>query len=319
MLKATLLGTGGMMPLPERALASAMLEANGRRLLIDCGEGTQVRIRACGLGFKAIDGILLTHFHGDHVVGLPGLLLSMANSGREAPLLIAGPAGLRHVVECLRVVAPGLPFDIDYCEIDPDAPEGFDCAGFRITPFPLLHGMPCLGYRITLPRAGKFLREQAEKNGVPMRLWSVLQKQPEVEWEGVRYTREMVLTPPRRGITVVYATDTRPTDALLSAAHDADLLIAEAMYGDADKLPRALEAHHMMMTEAAQIARDAGARRLWLTHYSPAMPDPALWIDSARDIYPDAVLGEDGMSEELGFVEELEGKLEFVGLSPTPQ
>ena len=124
MLKATLLGTGGMMPLPERALASAMLEANGRRLLIDCGEGTQVRIRACGLGFKAIDGILITHFHGDHVIGLPGLLLSMANSGREAPLTIAGPTGLRHVVECLRVVAPELPFDIDYREIDPDAPEG---------------------------------------------------------------------------------------------------------------------------------------------------------------------------------------------------
>ena len=152
MLKVTLLGTGGMMPLKDRALASAMLEANGRRLLIDCGEGTQVQIRACGMGFKAIDGVLITHFHGDHISGLPGLLLSMGNSGREAPLVIAGPPGLEPVVGCLRVIAPELPFEIAFNEIDPESPAPFACAGFEIVPFPLKHGMPCLGYRITLPR-----------------------------------------------------------------------------------------------------------------------------------------------------------------------
>lgn len=304
MLRTTLLGTGGMMPLPDRALASAMLEANGRRLLIDCGEGTQVRIRACGMGFKAIDGVLITHFHGDHVSGLPGLLMSMGNQGREAPLLIAGPPGLVHVVNSLRVIAPELPFEIMFNEIDPASPPPFACAGLEIAPFALRHGMPCLGYRITLNRPGKFLPEQARANGVPLRLWSVLQKQPSAEWEGVNYTREMVLTPPRRGIRVTYATDTRPTDSLLSAAEGCDLLIAEAMFGDPDKLERARESGHMMMTEAARIARDAGAERLWFTHYSPAMPEPGLWLDAARAIFPAAEPGEDGMQIDLPYVEE---------------
>lgn len=305
MLKATLLGVGGMMPLVDRALASAMLEVNGRRLLIDCGEGTQTRIRACGMGFKAIDGVLITHFHGDHISGLPGLLLSMGNQGREAPLTIAGPTGLRRVVDCLRVIAPELPFEIVFVEIDPDAPAPFACAGLEVAPFPLSHGMPCLGYRATLRRPGKFLPEAARENGVPMRLWSVLQKQPAAEWEGVTYTREMVLTPPRKGIVVTYATDTRPNGALLEAARGCDLLIAEAMYGDPGKYERAVASGHMMMAEAAQIARDAGVRRLWLTHYSPAMPQPELFIDAAREVFPGAVLGVDGMSEELGYEEEL--------------
>lgn len=301
MLKAVLLGTGGMMPLTDRALSSAMLELNGRRLLIDCGEGTQVRIRACGMGFKAIDGVLITHFHGDHVSGLPGLLMSMGNQGREAPLLIAGPPGLARVVNSLRVIAPELPFEIIFNEIDPASPLPFACAGLSIAPFALRHGMPCLGYRATLNRPGKFLPERARANGVPLKLWSVLQKQPSAEWEGVTYTREMVLTPPRRGITVTYATDTRPTDSLLEAARGCDLLIAEGMFGDPDKLERARESGHMLMTEAAQIARDAGAERLWFTHYSPAMPDPGLWLDAARAIFPAAELGEDGKGIDLAY------------------
>jgi len=304
MLKATLLGTGGMMPLKERALASAMLEQDGRRLLIDCGEGTQVQIRACGMGFKAIDGVLITHFHGDHVSGLPGLLMSMGNQGREAPIMIAGPLGVGRVVNSLRVIAPGLPFDILFNEIDPAAPTSFQCAGLDIEPFVLSHGMPCLGYRVTLRRPGRFLRERAMANGVPMRLWSVLQTQPFAEYEGATYTREMVLTPPRRGITVTYATDTRPTESLLEAARDCDLLIAEAMYGDPEKRARAEKSGHMMMEEAARIARDAGARRLWLTHYSPAMPDPRPWIDRAREIFPETEAGEDGMRTDLQYTEE---------------
>lgn len=304
MLKVTLLGTGGMMPLKARALASAMLEANGRRLLIDCGEGTQVQIRACGMGFKAIDGVLITHFHGDHCSGLPGLLMSMGNQGREAPLLIAGPLGVERVVNSLRVIAPELPFNILFNEIDPAAPASFECAGFDVSPFALNHGMPCLGYRVTLRRPGRFLPEQARANGVPMKLWSVLQKQPFAECDGVTYTREMVLTPPRRGITVTYATDTRPTESLLNAAADCDLLIAEAMYGDPEKLPRTRESGHMLMEEAARIARDAGARRLWLTHYSPAMPEPQLWIERARAIFPGVELGQDGMQTDLQYIEE---------------
>ena len=299
MLRVTLLGTGGMMPLKERALASAALSANGRNLLIDCGEGTQVQLRACRLSFKAIDAVLITHFHGDHVSGLPGLLLSMGNQGREEPLLIAGPAGLARVVDSLRIIAPGLPFDIEYRELDPDAPGAFEAAGLAVTPFPLRHGLPCLGYRLTLRRPGRFQPERARANGVPLRLWSVLQRQPQAALDGVTYTRDMVLTPPRRGITVVYATDTRPVDALERAARDCDLLIAEGMYGDPEKLPRARESGHMLMAEAARVAARAGAARLWLTHYSPAMPDPSPWLAGVREIFPHAEPGVDGMSVDL--------------------
>lgn len=303
MLKVTLLGTGGMMPLKNRALASAMLSCEGRNLLIDCGEGTQVQIRECGYSFKHIDALLVTHYHGDHVSGLPGLLLSMGNQGRELPLLIAGPPGLKRVVDALRVIAPGLPFAIELREIELGAPAGFDCAGLRVEPFALRHGMPCLGYALTLRRAGRFQPERARAAGVPLKLWSVLQRQPRAELDGRVYTSDMVLTPPRRGIKVVYATDTRPVPAIAAAARDCDLLICEGMYGDPDKLPRAREAGHMMMDEAASIAAGARAHRLWLTHFSPAMPDPAPWLERARAICPAAELGADGLSLDLPFID----------------
>lgn len=303
MLKVTMLGCGGMMPLKTRALASAMISCDGHNVLIDCGEGTQVQIREGGLTFKPIDCILITHFHGDHVSGLPGLLLSMGNQGRTEPVLIAGPTGVRRVVDALRIIAPGLPFDIRFEEISPTAPHSFRCAGLDIQPFALRHGMPCLGYALELKRAGRFLPERAREFGVPLRLWSVLQRQPQAEFEGRVYTADMVLTPPRRGIKVVYASDTRPVPAIAEAARDCDLLICEGMYGDPEKLPRAREAGHMMMSEAAHIAAEAGARRLWLTHYSPAMPDPELWLDDTRAIFPDAELGYDGLSLDIPFEE----------------
>lgn len=304
MLKVTLLGTGGMMPLKSRALASAMISCEGHNLLIDCGEGTQVQIRECGYTFKPIDCLLITHFHGDHVSGLPGLLLSMGNQGREEPLLIAGPLGVRRVVDSLRVIAPGLPFTIEFMEIDPAAPQAFSCAGLDIMPFALRHGMPCLGYSVALRRAGRFQPERARAAGVPLKLWSVLQRQTHAELDGRVYTSDMVLTPPRRGIKVVYASDTRPVPAIAAAAHDCDLLICEGMYGDPDKLPRAKEAGHMMMSEAAHIAAEAGAHRLWYTHYSPAMPEPEIWLDDARALFPHAELGHDGLSIDLPFPEE---------------
>ena len=301
MLNVTLLGTGGMMPLPNRALASAALSANGRRVLIDCGEGTQVRMRACHLSFKPIDAILITHFHGDHVSGLPGLLMSMGNQGRTEEVLIAGPTGLKRVVESLRVIAPGLPFEVRYLEIDPGAPEPFECAGLQVRPFALEHGIPCLGYRLELQRPGRFLPERAQENGVPLSLWNALQRNETAALDGVTYTRDMVMTPPRRGIAVTYATDTRPVPAIEHAARDCDLLIAEGMYGDPEKLPRAREAGHMLMEEAAEIAARANARRLWLTHYSPAMTDPGPWMPRVLQRFPEATPGSDGLSIELNF------------------
>lgn len=301
MLEVTLLGTGGMMPLKNRALASAIVRHQGACILLDCGEGTQVRIHDCGYSFKSINAILLTHFHADHVSGLPGLLLSMSNQGRTERVRIAGPTGVKTVVNALRVIAPRLPFEIEFIEID--SPEAFQIGELEITPFSLQHGVDCIGYRIHLPRAGRFQPERAKAAGVPLKLWSVLQKQPSAEENGRVFTREMVMTPPRRGLTVLYATDTRPCAAIAALGRNADLMILEGMYGDAEKRARAEEVGHMMMEEAAQIAREANAERLWLTHYSPAVQDAELYMDSVRDVFPNAEAGYDGLTTCLRFCE----------------
>ncbi len=304
MLRAVLLGTGGMMPLRERALTSLAVSWNGHSTLIDCGEGTQVQIRSAGISFKSIDFLLLTHYHADHVSGLPGLLLSIGNQGRTEPLTIAGPPGLRHVVNGLRVIAPELPFEIDCRTISMDEPAAFTYEGMTFTPFELDHNIPCLGYRLYLPRAGKFDPERAVRNGVPLACWSPLQKQTEFVYEGICYTQDMVMGPPRRGLTVVYATNTRPVPVISEMAKDADLLIAEAMYGDPEKAASSHEKGHMLMSEAAALAREAGARRLWLTHYSPAMPDPENWFSQATDIFPAAELGKDGLAADLSYTDD---------------
>ena len=304
MLKVTLLGTGGMMPLKERALASLILSWNGHSALIDCGEGTQVQIRSAGLSFKSIDLLLLTHYHADHVSGLPGLLLSIGNQGRTEPLTVAGPPGLERVINGLRVIAPELPYELIYMPLDAKDPAEFAFEGLTVTPFPLRHNIPCLGYKFYLPRCGKFDMARAKANGVPLPCWSVLQKSPEAVFEGRTYTQDMVLGPARRGLTVVYATDTRPTPVISDMAQDADLLVAEAMYGDPEKLASAKEKGHMLMTEASELARVAKPRRCWLTHYSPAMPDPESWIPLAQAIYPAIELGQDGMAVDLAYTNE---------------
>ncbi len=301
MLKVTLLGTGGMMPLHDRALTSLYVAWEGHAVLIDCGEGTQVQLRASGLSFKAIDLMLLTHYHADHVSGLPGLLLSMGNSGREAPLVIAGPPGLERVVDGLRVIAPELPFALEYRPLPVQAQTEFTLHGLMVTAFPLAHSIPCLGYRLHLPRVGLFDPALARRNGVPLRLWSVLQKQPQAEWEGRTFDRSMVMGPPRRGLTVVYATDTKPLPVIADMAREADLLIAEGMYGDPAKEDAAREKGHMMMREAAQLAEDAHVRRAWLTHFSPAMPDPETWLPDAQALCPVIELGEEGKQLDLQF------------------
>ncbi len=299
MLEVALLGTGGMMPLRDRALASAMVRHQGSCVLIDCGEGTQVRVHDCGYAFKAIDAILLTHFHADHVSGLPGLLLSMSNQGRTEKITIAGPKGVKAVVNGLRVIAPKLPFEIEFEELAECAP--FRIRALEITPFKLHHGVDCVGYRIHLPRAGKFQPERARALGIPVTCWSDLQKKGTIEWNGQTFTREMVMTPPRKGLTVLYATDTRPVEEIVTQGKDADLMILEGMYGEAEKAARAEEVGHMLMTEAAVLAKNANAKRLWLTHYSPAVRDVSAYMEAVKAICENAEAGCDGLTSRLLF------------------
>lgn len=303
MLDVCLLGTGGMMPLPYRWLTSLMMKYNGKSILIDCGEGTQVAMREKGWSAKPIDIICFTHFHADHVSGLPGLLLSMGNSERTEPLLIIGPKGLSRVVNALRVIAPELPFEIEMKEIAGDE-EDFAFDGFTIRAFRVNHSVTCYGYSLTVHRAGKFDKERAVAQGIPLKCWNPLQKGQTVTMDGRTYTPDMVMGETRKGLKVTYSTDSRPTKSMEDNAVGSDLLILEGMYGEAENYQKAKENRHMMMQEAARIALKVQAPELWLTHYSPAMPKPELFADEIKGIFPKTVIARDGRSVELRFSDE---------------
>ncbi len=303
MLDVCLLGTSGMMPLPGRALTALMTRFNGSSLLIDCGEGTQVSIREKGWSIHSIDIICITHVHGDHVSGLPGLLLSMGNAERREPLEIVGPRGTRRVVEALLTIAPGLPFSIDVTELG----ERFHCLerhGYCIEAFRVNHTVPCYGYSQVIRRAGRFDVERARAGDVPMAAWSRLQKGETVELEGRTYTPDMVLGQERKGLKVTYCTDTRPMPEIAGHARGADLFICEGMYGGDDMLNKARENRHMTFSEAAALAREADVPELWLTHYSPSLIRPGEYMEETKKIFPYARPGRDRKTKVLQFEQE---------------
>ena len=301
MLDICLLGSGGMMPLPYRWLTALMVRYNGSSLLIACGEGTQIAIKEKGWSFKPIDVICFTHYHGDHISGLPGLLLTMGNAERTEPLTLIGPKGLERVVNALRVIAPELPFPIIYKEINGNE-ETFELAdGYRLKAFRVNHGILCYGYTLELDRAGKFQLQKAMEQEIPKQYWSRLQKGETITDEQAVYTPDMVLGPPRKGIKLTYCTDTRPVPAIVENASGSDLFICEGMYGEKDKDAKAREHKHMTFYEAAKLARDAQVGEMWLTHYSPSLTRPEEYIDDVRKIFPAAKAGKDRKSVELDF------------------
>ena len=302
MLDVCLLGTGGMMPLPRRWLTALMCRYNGKNILIDCGEGTQVAIKEKGWSFKPIDVICFTHYHGDHISGLPGLLLTMGNADRTEPLTLVGPKGLERVVNALRVIAPELPFEIKFIEIT-QPEQVIELNGYRITAFKVNHNVLCYGYTLEILRQGKFSAERAKEQDIPLKYWNPLQKGQTIEADGITYTPEMVLGPARKGIRLTYTTDTRPTESILRNAKESDLFICEGMYGEDDKADKARGYKHMTFREAAVLARDARVKEMWLTHYSPSLVRPDEFMDKVREIFPNAYPGKDGKSLELNFEE----------------
>ena len=291
------------MPLPRRWLTALMTRYNGSSLMIDCGEGTQVAIKEKGWSFKPIDVICFTHYHGDHISGLPGLLLDVGNADRTEPLTLVGPRGLERVVSALRVIAPELPFEIKFIEITKPE-EVLELNGYRITAFRVNHNVTCYGYTLEILRQGKFSPDSASAHEIPLKFWNPLQKGQTVEDEGRIYTPDMVLGPPRKGIKLTYTTDTRPTESILRNAKGSDLFICEGMYGEDDKIEKAKGYKHMTFREAATLARDAEVGEMWLTHYSPSLVRPDDYMDTVREIFPKAWPGKDGKSVELNFEED---------------
>lgn len=303
MLDVCLLGTGGMMPLPYRALTSLMVRYNGMNVLIDCGEGTQVSIKQQGWSVKPIDVICFTHFHADHISGLPGLLLTLGNAERRESVTMIGPKRLEKIVNALRMIAPELPFPIRFIELENDQ-ESFEFNGMRINAYKVNHNITCYGYSLEIDRAGKFDVEKAKQLQVPMPLWSRLQKGETIRDETGIYTPDMVLGEPRKGIKLTYCTDSRPTKAIVENAKGSDLFICEGMYGEPEKEKKAKEYKHMTFYEAANMAKEAEVKELWLTHYSPSLVRPQEYEKQVREIFSNTVIPKDRRTTTLMFEEE---------------
>lgn len=301
MLDICLLGTGGMMPLPYRWLTSLAARYNGKSILIDCGEGTQIALKEKGWSPNPISIICFTHFHADHISGLPGMLLTMGNAERTEPLLLIGPHGLTRVVNALRTIAPELPFEIECIEIDGKS-QIFEFDGFSISAFKVNHSVNCYGYTLSVNRLGKFDVEKAKALNIDVRYWNKLQHGFEIETDdGLKYTPDMVIGEARKGLKVTYVTDSRPTESMVEFANKSDLLICEGMYGEPEMESKALANKHMTFYEAAMIAKKADVKEMWLTHYSPSLVKPEPYMNDVKKIFPNAVAGKDGMSVELKF------------------
>jgi len=302
MIDVCLLGTGGMMPLPYRALTSLMVRYNGMNVLIDCGEGTQVSIKQQGWSVKPIDVICFTHFHADHISGLPGLLLTLGNAERTEPVTMIGPKRLEKVVNALRMIAPELPFPIRFIELE-EKEESFVFNGLRINAFRVNHNITCYGYSLELDRAGKFDVDKAKEANIPMKFWSRLQKGEVIESEGNIYSADMVLGQPRKGIKISYCTDSRPTREIVQNVSQSDLFICEGMYAEPGKEAKAREYKHMTFYEAAAMAKEAEVKEMWLTHYSPSLVRPQDYEQKVREVFPNTIVAKDRRTTTLLFDE----------------
>ena len=294
-----LLGTGGMLPLKDRFLTSLYAEYNGKAVLIDCGEGTQVAIAKHGLKISRVQLILITHCHADHITGLPGLLLSIGNSSRTEPLDIAAPESCLSVIEKLMSICGALPYEVRLHGL----PEFFpsDLSADMVDPMltvktlPLSHRVSCLGYSLNLKRKPTFLPNNAKAIGVPVELWKRLHNGETVTLDdGTRVPPEAVTGDRRPPMRITYVTDTLPIEEITFFASGSDLFVCEGMYGQPDKKESMNEKRHMLMQDACCIARNADVKRLWLTHYSPAEKEPSVYTEELVKIFPETVITEDG-------------------------
>jgi ribonuclease Z len=279
-------GTGGSIPTARRGLPSILVRRGGDRILVDCGEGTQRQL-VKSVGLADLTEVLLTHFHADHWLGLPGMLKTFDLRGRELPLTISGPPGLRTLMALALRMAGAVSFELDLVELEAGAE--LDRDGYRIAAVPTSHRGPALGYVLYEDeRPGEFDKEAALRLG--------LQEGPEfgqvqrgATIRGV--TPDQVLGPSRPGRKVVLSGDTRPCESLRIASHRADVLVHEATFAEEER-ERAADSGHSTARQAATIAREAEVTMLALNHVSTRHPLGQL-RDEARAVFPNTVVPRD--------------------------
>lgn len=306
MVEITLLGCGGSMPVPNRFLSSLLINYRGRKILIDCGEGTQVSMKIANCGFKTIDYICITHLHGDHIIGLPGILSTIGNCGRTEMLTIIGPKGIKEVIDAFRLIVKELPYEISTIENPKEdilVNNNYINKDIIISTLEVEHSTPCIAYSFYIKRKAKFDMEKAIKNNVPKVLWSKLQNGREIKLEGKIYTKDMVLGQPRKGIKVSFVTDTRPIKEIVGFVDNSDLLVCEGMYGDDCDLVRAIKNKHMTFRESATIAKQSNVETMVLTHFSPIIKDPNIYIENAMEVFENTIIGTDRLKLNLLFKE----------------
>lgn len=306
MIDITLIGTAALFPLPDRALTSVYLFCGGRAILFDCGEGTQTAARKAGVSLMKTDIIALTHYHGDHIFGLPGLLQTFTSQGRTETLYITGPAGLEEAMQPILKLAESTSYEIKLIKIAQDGLRlseliknwAFEA---KLSAFKTEHRVESQGYCFTLDRAGKFLPQKAQELNIPVKFWGTLQKGQSVQVEDKIFFPEQVLGAPRKGLKFVFSGDTIFCNSLVDAAANADLLICEGTYGEIEQAELATEYGHMNFSQAAQVAKNANVSELWLAHYSQMIRNPQQYLSNATAIFENTICGVDGLSTTLKF------------------
>lgn len=306
MMRVTFLGTAASRPTVGRNVSAVLVARHGELLLFDCGEGTQRQMMRFQTGF-GIGDVFFTHMHADHFLGVIGLLRTMGLQGREEPITLWGPAGSGSILhDAVNLGVERVPFEITIRELEPG--ERIEREEYDIVAYPTQHGGRSVGYAlIEHERLGRFYPERARALGVPEGpLFGKLHRGEPVEIDGRVIRPEDVVGPPRPGRKVVYTGDTRPTRRTVEIARGADLLIHDATFAD-DEADRARATNHSTAREAAEVARRAGVLRLVLTHISSRYSeDPRPLEREAREVFPGAVVANDGMVIEVPYRSEEE-------------
>lgn len=314
-LELVFLGTSASAPTARRSPSALLVRRGGERLLFDCGEGTQRQLLQSSVGLVDLHEIFLTHYHADHYLGLPGMLKTFALRGRELPLVVYGPPGLRDLFEVFRRIVGKLTYPLELVEVR--AGDSLERDGYKLLVFPVAHGGGAVGYALAEDvRPGRFDVETADALGVPAgRERGALQRgEPVALPDGRTISPEQVLGVARAGRTLIYTGDTAPSEVVRALAEGADLLVHEATFAG-DEAERAAETMHSTAVQAAELARDAGVRMLALTHISSRYFGPEV-AREAREIFPNTVVPRDFDVIELPFEERGEPALVKGGALP---